>query len=63
VMVDGREIEEAWRVGCSVLIPEKSKESNQAIFFYKQMLATTIVTALACKFLGGVSPTKRSEDK
>ncbi|KAJ9575680.1 hypothetical protein L9F63_007439, partial [Diploptera punctata] len=29
VMVDDREIEEAWRVGCSALIPEKSKESNQ----------------------------------
>ncbi|KAJ9592950.1 hypothetical protein L9F63_015374 [Diploptera punctata] len=26
VVVDDKEIEEAWRVGCSALIPEKSKE-------------------------------------
>ncbi|KAJ9583452.1 hypothetical protein L9F63_022205, partial [Diploptera punctata] len=30
-MVDDREIEEAWRVGCFALIPEKSKESNNNI--------------------------------
>ncbi|KAJ9600309.1 hypothetical protein L9F63_009385, partial [Diploptera punctata] len=57
VMVDGREIEEAWRVGCSTLILEKSKESNHVRCENVDLLPVTTILEMFIQMQKGLTET------